>query len=160
MSLKQEFELLRRVPYFAEIEPARLKLLAFMSERVGFDPGKLLMRQGDPADAAYLIIEGDVEIVLETPAGQFTVATLGAHEIVGDMGILGNVPRAATVRAKDRVIALRISKEPFMRMVREFPSMAVSIMQELAQRLEATNRQLSGAVAEVKRLREEAGLAV
>jgi CRP/FNR family cyclic AMP-dependent transcriptional regulator len=158
MSLKQEFELLRRVPIFAEIEPARLKLLAFMSERVGFDPGKLLMRQGDPADAAYLIIEGQVEIVLETPAGQFTVATLGANEIVGDMGILGNVPRAATVRAKDRVIALRISKEPFMRMVREFPSMAVSIMQELAQRLESTNRQLSGAVAEVKRLREEAGV--
>ena len=159
MSLKQEFELLRRVPIFAEIEPARLKLLAFMSERVGFDPGKVLMRQGDPADAAYLIIEGDVEIVLETAAGQFVVATLGANDIVGDMGILGNAPRAATVRAKDRVIALRISKEPFMRMVREFPSMAVSIMQELAQRLEATNRQLSSAVAEVKRLREEAGLA-
>jgi CRP/FNR family cyclic AMP-dependent transcriptional regulator len=159
MSLKQEFELLRRVPMFAEIEPARLKLLAFMSERVGFDPGKLLMRQGDPADAAYLIIEGDVEVVLETPAGQFVVATLGANETVGDMGILSNSPRAATVRAKDRVIALRISKEPFMRMVREFPSMAVSIMQELAQRLESTNKQLSGAVAEVKRLREEAGVA-
>jgi len=90
MSLKEEFELLRRVPIFAEIEPSKLKLLAFMSERVGFDPGKLLMRQGDPADAAYLIIEGDVEVVLETPAGQFVVATIGANEIVGDMGILGN----------------------------------------------------------------------
>ena len=54
MSLKQEFELLRRVPFFAEIEPSKLKLLAFMSERVGFDPGKNLMRQGDQADAAYL----------------------------------------------------------------------------------------------------------
>ena len=158
MSLQQEFELLRRVPIFAEIEPAKLKLLAFMSERVGFDSGKLLMRQGDPADAAYLIIEGDVEVVLETPAGQFVVATIGANEIVGDMGILGNSPRAATVRAKDRVIALRISKEPFMRMVREFPSMAVSIMQELAHRVELTNNQLSGALAEVKRLREDAGI--
>jgi len=158
MSLKEEFELLRRVPIFAEIEPAKLKLLAFMSERVGFDSGKLLMRQGDPADAAYLIIEGDVEVVLETPAGQFVVATIGANEIVGDMGILGNSPRAATVRAKDRVIALRISKEPFMRMVREFPSMAVSIMQELAHRVESTNSQLSSALAEVKRLREDAGI--
>jgi CRP-like cAMP-binding protein len=129
MSLKQEFELLRRVPIFAEIEPAKLKLLAFMSERVGFDPGKPLMRQGDPADAAYLIIAGHAEVVLETSGGQVVVATLGANEFVGDMGILGNVPRTATVRAKDRVIALRISKEPFMRMVREFPSMAVSIMQ-------------------------------
>jgi CRP/FNR family cyclic AMP-dependent transcriptional regulator len=159
MSLQQEFELLRRVPIFAEIEPARLKLLAFMSERVGFDPGKRLMQQGDAADAAYLIIEGHAEVILETPAGPVIVATLGANESVGEMGILGNVPRNATVCAKDRVIALRISKEPFMRMVREFPSMAVAIMQELAQRLEATNQQLSTALAEVKRLREGAGIA-
>jgi len=159
MSLKQEFEVLRRVPMFAEIEPAKLKLLAFMSERVGFDPGKRLMQQGDLADAAYLIIDGHADVILETPAGPVIVATLGANEIVGDMGILGNVPRTATVRAKDRLIALRISKEPFMRMVREFPTMAVSIMQELAQRLDSTNNQLRTALAEVKRLRETAGIA-
>ena len=39
MSLKEEYEVLRRVPFFAEIEPAKLKLLAFMSERIAFDPG-------------------------------------------------------------------------------------------------------------------------
>src|SRR5215470_10671927 len=160
MSLKQEFELLRRVPFFAEIEPSKLKLLAFMSERVGFDPGKNLVRQGDQADAAYLIIDGQAEVVLETPAGPVVVATLGGNEIVGEMGILGNAPRAATVRAKDRVIALRISKEPFMRMVREFPNMAVSIMQELAHRLDLTNHQLSTALAEVKQWREGAGVAI
>ena len=87
------------------------------------------------------------------------VAVLGANDFVGEMGILGNVPRAATVRAKDRLIALRISKDPFMRMVREFPGMAVSIMQELALRLESTNHQLSGALAEVKQLREGTGIA-
>ena len=159
MSLKEEFELLRRVPIFAEIEPAKLKLLAFMSERVGFDPGKRLVQQGDPADAAYLIIDGHAEVILETPAGPVVVATLGANETVGEMGILGDVPRNATVRAKDRVIVLRISKEPFMRMVREFPNMAVSIMRELAQRVDSTNHQLSAALAEVKRLREQAGIA-
>ena len=159
MSLKQEFELLRRVPFFAEIEPSKLKLLAFMSERVGFDPGKNLMRQGDPADAAYLIIEGQAEVVLETPSGPVVVATFGGNDIVGEMGILGNVPRAATVRAKDRVVALRISKEPFMRMVREFPNMAISIMQELAHRIESTNNQLRAALAEIERLRKTYGVA-
>jgi CRP/FNR family cyclic AMP-dependent transcriptional regulator len=160
MSLKEEFELLRRVPIFAEIEPSKLKLLAFMSERIGFDAGKRLVQQGDPADAAYLIIEGQAEVVLETPAGPVVVATLGANETVGEMGILGDVPRNATVRAKDRLIVLRISKEPFMRMVREFPNMAVSIMRELAQRLDSTNHQLSAALAEVKRLRENARTSV
>src|SRR5882724_12288891 len=146
MSLKQEFELLRRVPMFAEIEPAKLKLLAFMSERVGFDPGKRLMRQGDPSDAAYLIIEGHAEVIAESPAGPVILAIVGANEIVGEMGILCNAPRNATVCAKDRLIALRISKELFMRMVREFPTMAVSIMQELAQRVASTNNQLSAAL--------------
>ncbi|HYP37035.1 MAG TPA: Crp/Fnr family transcriptional regulator [Stellaceae bacterium] len=159
MSLKQEFELLRQVPMFAEIEPAKLKLLAFMSERVAFDPGKQLMRQGDPADAAYLIIDGHADVIVETPAGPVIVATLGANETVGEMAILGDVPRNATVCAKNRLVALRISKDLFMRMVREFPTMAVSIMQELAQRLDRTNNQLTGALNEVKRLREDAGIA-
>jgi CRP/FNR family transcriptional regulator, cyclic AMP receptor protein len=159
MSLKQEFELLSRVPIFADIEPSKLKLLAFMSQRVGFDPGKRLVQQGDPADAAYLIIDGHAEVILETPAGPVIVATLGANDFVGEMGILGDVPRNATVRAKDRLIALRISKEPFMRMVREFPTMAVSMMQELAHRLDLTNHQLSTALAEVKRLRAGGGVA-
>ena len=157
MSLQQEFEVLRRVPFFAEIEPSKLKLLAFMSERVSFDDGKILCRQGDPGDAAYLIIDGEVDIVLEGPAGPVTVATLGANEIVGDMAILTGAPRAATMRAKGRLIALRIAKDPFMRMVREFPNMAVSIMQELAHRVEATNNQLRTALNEVRKLREQTG---
>ena len=132
-------------------------LLAFMSERVGYDAGKTLCRQGEQADAAYLIIEGEADIILDGPAGPITVATLGANEIVGEMGILGDAPRNATVCAKSRLVCLRIAKDPFMRMVREFPTMAISIMRELAQRLDANNKQLSSALAEVRRLREGAG---
>jgi CRP/FNR family transcriptional regulator, cyclic AMP receptor protein len=157
MSLKQEFELLRRVPFFAEIEPSKLKLLAFMSERVGFDPGKIVVRQGDPSNAAYLIVDGEAEVVVEAPSGPVTVATLGANEIFGEIAILCNVPRTATVRAKNRLVALRIAKEPFLRMVQEFPNMAIAIMRELAHRLEATNNQLRAALTEVKQLREQAG---
>jgi CRP/FNR family cyclic AMP-dependent transcriptional regulator len=159
MSLKQEYELLRRVPIFAEMDPPKLKLLAFMSERVGFDPGNVLMRQGDPGDAAYLIIDGHAEVVLETTAGPIVVATPGPNEIVGEMAILCDVPRAATVRAKDRLITLRISKEPFMRMVREFPNMAISIMRELAHRVDTTNNQLRQARAELERVRPQAAAA-
>jgi CRP-like cAMP-binding protein len=130
-----------------------------MSERVVFDCGKRLFSQGDVGDAAYLIIDGQAEVIAETPGGPVVLATLGANEIVGEMAILSNVPRTATVCAKDRLVTLRISKEPFMRMVREFPNMAVSIMQELAHRLESTNNQLRRAVVEVKRLRDTSGIA-
>jgi CRP/FNR family cyclic AMP-dependent transcriptional regulator len=154
VSLLQEYELLRRVPVFADIEPAKLKLIAFMSERVGYDAGKVLCRQGDQADAAFLIIEGEADIIIDTPTGPITVATLGSNDIVGEMGILGDVPRNATVMAKTRLVALRIAKDPFMRMVREFPTMAVSIMRELAHRLDLNNRQLTAALSEVRQLRE------
>jgi CRP-like cAMP-binding protein len=154
VSLMQEYELLRRVPVFSEIEPAKLKLLAFMSERVGYDAGKTLFRQGDQADAAYMIIEGQADIIVDSPSGPLIIATLGANEIVGEMAILCDVPRTATVSAKSRLVALRIAKDPFMRMVREFPSMAVSIMRELAHRLELNNNQLRAALSEVRRLRE------
>jgi CRP/FNR family cyclic AMP-dependent transcriptional regulator len=159
VSLQQEFEVLRRVPFFAEIEPSKLKLLAFMSERAGFDDGKILFHQGDPGDAAYLILDGQADIVLEGPSGPVTVATLGTNDIVGEMAILCNAPRNATVRAKGRLVALRIAKDPFMRMVREFPNMAVSIMQELAHRVDSTNAQLRVALDEVRRLREGGGAA-
>jgi CRP-like cAMP-binding protein len=157
VSLAEEYELLRRVPFFAEIEPARLKLLAFMSERVGYDPGKIVFRQGDRGDAAYLIIDGEADIIIDTPSGPVAIATLGINDILGEMAILGDVPRTATVQAKGRLVALRIAKDPFMRMVREFPNMAVSIMRELAHRLELTNNQLRTALSEVQRLRQDQG---
>lgn len=155
MTVQQEYEVLRRVPFFAEIEPPKLKALAYVSERVGFDDGKIVCRQGEPGDAAYLIIEGEADIVLEGPAGPVTVATLGANDLVGEMSILTSEPRNATVRARGRLIALRIGKDPFMRMVREFPSMAVSVMQELAHRVNDTNNQLRAARSEVNQLRQQ-----
>jgi len=127
--------MLRRVPIFAEIDPTKLKLLTFMSERVGFEPGKPLMQQGDSGDAAYLIIEGQAEVVVETSTGPVVIATLGPNEIVGEMAILCDVPRAATVRAMDRLVALRIPKEQFMRVAQASPCVAISMMRELARRL-------------------------
>jgi len=154
VSLVQEFELLRQIPFFADMEAPRLKLLAFMSQRVAYNAGNMLVSQGDAADAAYLIIEGEADVLVNTPTGPLTIATLGPHDIVGEMAILCDVPRTATVRAKTRLVALRIAKEPFLRMLREFPNMAVSIMRELAHRLELTNQQLRTALSDLRELRE------
>ena len=156
MSLKDEVELLRRVPVFAQIEPAKLKLLAFTSERIAYEPGKILFHRGDMADAAYIIIEGEVEVMVDGPAGPVTVAMIGKNDIVGEIAILCDVPRTATVKARERVVTLRINKELFLRLVNEFPQMAVAIMRELAHRLEHNNNRLREALAEVERLRKSA----
>jgi len=142
VSLNEEVELLRNIPLFSNIEPSKLKLLAFTSERVAYEPGQELFHQGDDGDAAYIIIGGEADIIIETEAGPFTVATFKRNDIVGEIAILCDVPRTATVLVKDKLETLVISKELFYRLVMEFPQIAVEIMRELAQRLERMNAQL------------------
>ncbi|MEJ2120621.1 MAG: Crp/Fnr family transcriptional regulator [Alphaproteobacteria bacterium] len=142
MSLNEEVELLRNIPLFSNIEPSKLKLLAFTSERVAYDPGQELFHQGDDGDAAYIIIGGEADIIIETANGPFTVATFKRNDIVGEIAILCDVPRTATVLVKEKLETLVISKELFYRLILEFPQIAVEIMRELAQRLERMNTQL------------------
>ncbi len=143
MSLNEEVDLLRRIPLFSNIEPSKLKLLAFASERLTFRKGAELCRQGDVGDSAYIIIEGSVGIMVSTPNGDARVAEARENDIVGEIAILCDVPRTATVVADRDVEVLKISKELFFRMVEEFPRMAVEIMRELATRLERTTGQLT-----------------
>jgi CRP-like cAMP-binding protein len=151
MSLNEEAELLSRAPLFAGIEPARLKLLAFTSDRLTFEPGQFLCKQGDPADAAFVIIQGEAEVLVETPLGSGAlrpVATLRENDFLGEIGILCNVPRTASVRARTRMVTLRIARDPFFRLLEEFPQMAVTMMRTLAQRLEHTTTLLREALAD------------
>jgi len=145
MSLNEEVELLRSVPLFANIEPSKLKLLAFTSERLTFPKGQALFNQGDIGDAAYVIISGDADVVIDTPSGPLTVAHVGKNAFVGEIAILIDVPRTATIMPSSDLETLKISKDLFFRLMTEFPEMAVEVMRELARRLEQTNLQLSDA---------------
>ncbi len=147
MSLDEEVDLLRNIPLFSNVEPSKLKLLAFTSKRLTFPAGQELFHQGDMGDAAYIIIDGKADVTVSTPAGEITVAQVGKNELVGEIAILCDVPRTATVKAATEVTTLAISKELFFQMVTEFPEMAVEIMRELAQRLERTTSQLREAMS-------------
>jgi CRP/FNR family transcriptional regulator, cyclic AMP receptor protein len=145
VSLNEEVELLRNIPMFSKIDPSKLKLLAFASERVIFGQGQELFHQGDSGDTAYIIIEGNANVLIDSPGGELAVAKIGKNELVGEIAILCDVPRTATLRADDQVTTLAISKDLFFQMVREYPDMGIEIMRELAQRLEQTNAQLRDA---------------
>ena len=147
MTLQDEVDVLRRVPLFAKIDPARLKLLAFTSDRLTFAPDDVLFEQGQAGDAAYLILSGSAEVEIETPGGRFKIATIHEHEIVGEIAILCDVPRTATVRASGELVTLRIAKERFFTLLAEFPEMAVEMLRELARRLEVTTVRLREAHA-------------
>lgn len=143
MSLQRDVEALRAIPLFAKVEPARLKLLAFTSEHIDYEPDEIVCRQGEPGDAAYILLEGSADVLVDTPSGRVKVATLGKNEIVGEIAILCDVPRTATVVAATRLHTLKIAKDGFLNLVTQFPHVAVEIMSELAARLHATTQRLT-----------------
>jgi CRP-like cAMP-binding protein len=147
MSLKEEVEILRNIPLFANIEPSKLKLLAFTSERLTYHPDQVLFHQGESGDAAYIILKGQADIIVEGPRGPLTVAKLERNAIVGEIAILCDVPRTATVKAATELVTLRISKELFFRLITEFPQIGIEIMRVLAERLERTTGRLREALS-------------
>lgn len=158
MSLNEEVELLRSIPLFANIEPSKLKLLAFTSERLTFQEGQSVCYQGDVGDAAYVVVDGTADVVIELPDGsKLTVAQIGRNDLVGEIAILCDVPRTATITATMKLDTLRISKDLFFRLVNEFPTMAVEIMRELAKRQEQTNQQLTEANRRLRELENGGG---
>ncbi len=146
MDLNEEVEILQRVPIFSKIAESKLKLLAFASERIKFSAGDVLFKQGEQGDAAYIIIDGSVDVVVNSPSGSAVVATLELNQIVGEIAIVCDVPRTATVRATGELAALRITKELFFKLSIEFPHLALEVLKEIGGRLEETTGRLSEAM--------------
>ena len=142
MNLNEEVELLKGVPIFSKVEPAKLKLLAFTSERMNFAAGQELFHQGD---AMYVILGGIADVLIDSQGGQIAIAELQKNGFVGEIAILCDVPRTATIKARESLSTLKISKDMFYRLVAEFPQMAIEVMRELAHRLEDTNQKLRAA---------------
>ena len=149
MSLAEEVDVLRQIALFERMEPAKLKLLAMTSDRVTFRPGGTMMRQGDDGDAAYVLITGKANVLVNTPSGPLKVAELGDGQIVGEIAILVDIPRTATVEAQDELVALKISKDNFLRLLNNSPQVGIEIIRVLASRLENTTNQLREAIAKI-----------
>jgi len=154
--LKDEVDLLRSIPVFAELPANKLKLLAFASDHVDYKEGETLFHQGDVADSAYVVIKGGADIFV-TPEGETEpnkVAELGPNAFVGDMAILADIQRTGTVRANAPLSTLRIRKDHLIDMMQDSPVLAMAILRELVLRLKKTTADLSDARAEVARLKD------
>jgi CRP/FNR family cyclic AMP-dependent transcriptional regulator len=152
MSLTKDVEVLGNIPLFAKVKPARLKLLAFTSERLEYLSGDELFHQGDYGDAAYVILEGEADILVDTPHSAIKIATLGKNDIIGEIAVLCDVPRTATVVAHGDLETLRVSREGFFHLVTEFPEVGIEVMSALASKLHRTTQALTAARAKLNEL--------
>ena len=135
MDLAEETDLLRKIPMFAKMETSKLKLLAFASEIVSFDDGDVVFNSGDSADFAYVIMEGAVDIVTATDAGPVIADTLSQNQLIGELGLLNNAPRNATLVTRGNLRVMKITGEMFFRMLRENSDVALDVIRMLSDKL-------------------------
>ena len=150
MSLEEDALALAKVELFANVAPKRLKLLALASSRVLFKAGQALCVQGHEGDEAFILISGEADVSIESANGVAIVARLKANDVVGELAVLRDMPRNATVTAVTDVATLRIGKQDFLNLLKEFPEVSVEVMRSLAERLVRTTTELANARAAMK----------
>jgi CRP/FNR family cyclic AMP-dependent transcriptional regulator len=142
LNLAEETDLLRKIPMFAKMETSRLKLLAFASEMVSFQSGDIVFNSGDIADYAYVIMEGAVDVITETDKGPIVTVTLSQNQLIGELGLLNNTPRIATLVASGNLLAMKITAEMFFRILRENSEVALDVIRMLSDKLTRTHEQV------------------
>ncbi len=143
MDIQRETEALGKVPLFSKLEQSKLKLLAFTSELQTYEDGELVFNEGEAADCAFVILEGEADIYAKTrtDGGQVVVGTLQANQLLGELGVLTSDPRSATIRARGRLMMLRISADLFLELLAENPPVALDVMRQLSGKLVLAHRQ-------------------
>jgi CRP-like cAMP-binding protein len=127
--------LFRRIPVFASLDPTSLKLLAFSSSYLTFNDGEALCHQGESGDSVFVIDDGEVEVTIRVDGAPIHLATLGKHDLFGEMAVICNLPRTADVCARGPLKVLRIEGDVFLRLVTANPDAALGVMRVLTERL-------------------------
>jgi CRP-like cAMP-binding protein len=135
-SVERRIDLLRTIGPFAELPTAPLKPVAQAAEVLRFGAGEVILRQGEPGDAVYALLEGMAEVWLEEASHRpVLLRTMRSGQLFGETAVLYHGPRSATIKAKTDVMTLKLPGPVFLELLQSRPEVTVRIAVILAQRL-------------------------
>lgn len=132
---------LKSVPLFANLDVDDLFYLAQITEEQTFPSNTMIFKEGDMGDSLFLLLAGEVDILRITEQEAHLLTTLGPKDFFGEMAILSEEPRSASVRTRSQVTALVIEKEEFKGILNRRPEIAQEIIRVLIARLKHTEAQ-------------------
>jgi CRP/FNR family transcriptional regulator, cyclic AMP receptor protein len=124
-------DLIARVPLFAGLSKRELGQLASIADEIDLPADKLLIREGERGREFFVLLEGEAEVKRKGRK----LATRGAGDFFGEIALVSNVPRTATVRTREPVRALVIRDVEFRALLQKAPAIAVKVLQAVADRL-------------------------
>ena len=135
LSVTERILFLRRVTLFADLAPSDLERLAELSTEEAYGPGEVMDEQGEIGEELHIIIEGSVRVVQRVAGGERVLAQRSAGDVVGEMSLILQAPRIASLVANDDVRTIRFDHVAFEGILRERPGVALGILRVLAERL-------------------------
>jgi CRP-like cAMP-binding protein len=127
---------LKRAPLFEDLSRKELSELAKLTEDVDVAAGKVLCKEGGIGREFFLIMEGEVEV----SRGGKPIAALGSGEFVGEIALIEDVPRTATVTAKTPLRFFVMTRQAFHQLLDANPAVERKVLRALARRLVSTSR--------------------
>jgi CRP-like cAMP-binding protein len=138
-SRDKKISALKTAPLFAGLSRKELTELAKVTEDVDFDTGKVLCQEGRSAQEFFVIMEGEVEVT----RGGKKLATVGTGGFFGEIALVENLPRTATVTARTPVRFFVLTRRSFLRLLDEQPRVERKVMRALARRLVSVSDELT-----------------
>ena len=126
-------ESLGRAPLFSDLSKDELAQLAKATEDLEVEAGRVLCREGELAQEFFVIIEGEAQVT----KGDQQLGTLGDGDFFGEIALIVDIPRTATVTATSPVRLLVVTDRAFRGLIEEMPSIATKVLQVLGERLHA-----------------------
>lgn len=143
MNLRQAVDVMQETSLFRKLDPKRLRVVAMMGETLSYRDGERLFEAGEEGDCAYVILSGEVDVVVKANDKEITVAVLHQGEIFGEIAALTDQPRTSAIQARGPLTVLRLDRQTILNLMGEFPDIALQLITVLADRLRDTSRQLA-----------------
>ena len=137
-------ELLAGVPLFGRLAPDDLERLASATRTATFEPGDDIVEIGEPGRSLYVLTRGRVQVIYPSRNSEVELARLGPGDFFGEMALLNEKPRSATVRALEPVEAVVLDKEDFRTLLLQRPEVAVKLLEILSVRIRQADEKISG----------------
>ena len=135
--------LLRNVPLLSVLGEDELVQLARVVSRKSYARGSLILAAGDPTDSLYILVSGRMKVCMSDLDGKEVIlAILGPNEFVGEMGLIDNSPRSASVVALEPCEIVSVTKADFRRCLADNFEMCMTVMRGLVKRLREADNQI------------------